>query len=141
MRPGVHGHLRFVHGLEQGRLRLGRGAIDLVGENDVGENRAGLEFKLLLDLIEDADADDVARQHIRGELDALKRTVKGMRQGLREGRFAHSGHVFDQKMASRQQGDQSQLDGLVFAANNACDGALQLRDGRRRGRGGRCGVR
>jgi hypothetical protein len=30
-------------------LRLGRGAIDLVSEQDVGENRPALEFKLLLD--------------------------------------------------------------------------------------------
>ena len=60
----VDGDLRFVHGFEQGGLRLRRGAVDLVGQQDVGEDGAGLEFELLLDGIVDADADDVAGQHV-----------------------------------------------------------------------------
>jgi hypothetical protein len=31
------GHALLGHGLEQGALRLGRGAVDLVGQQDVGE--------------------------------------------------------------------------------------------------------
>ena len=34
-------HLRLLHGLQQRRLRLGRGAVDLVGEQQVGEDGAG----------------------------------------------------------------------------------------------------
>jgi hypothetical protein len=40
------GHLALLHRLEQRRLHLGRRAVDLVGEHDVGEDRAGLEAKL-----------------------------------------------------------------------------------------------
>ena len=104
MRVVVHGDLRFVHGFEQSGLRFRRGAIDLVGQHDVGENRAGLELELLLDGVEDADADDVAGQHVRGELDALKRTVERMRQRLRQRGLADAGHVFDEQVAARQQG-------------------------------------
>ena len=43
VRGVVEGDLRLVHRLEQARLGLGRGAVDLVGEHDVGEERAGLE--------------------------------------------------------------------------------------------------
>jgi hypothetical protein len=45
----VDGDLAFVHGLEQRGLCFGRGAIDLVGQQDVGENRAALEFEFLFD--------------------------------------------------------------------------------------------
>ena len=34
------GHLPLLHRLEQGGLRLGRRAVDLVGQHDVGEDRA-----------------------------------------------------------------------------------------------------
>ena len=34
------GHLPLLHRLEQRRLGLGRGAVDLVGQHDVGEDRA-----------------------------------------------------------------------------------------------------
>ena len=33
------GDLAFLHGLQQGGLRLGRRAVDLVGQEDVGEDR------------------------------------------------------------------------------------------------------
>ena len=39
----VDGDLALLHRLEQRRLRLRRGAVDLVGEHDVGEQRTGLE--------------------------------------------------------------------------------------------------
>ena len=40
MRLIVHGHLFFRHRLQQGRLDLGTGAVDLVGQHHVGEERA-----------------------------------------------------------------------------------------------------
>ena len=134
---GVHGDLGLVHGLQQRRLRFRRGAVDLVGQDDIGENRAGLELKLLLDLVEDADAHHVAGQHVRSELDALEGALEGMRQGLGQRGLAHAGHVLDQQMAARQQGDERQFNGFVLAANHAPNGALQLGD---QGRGG-CGHR
>ena len=115
----VHGHLRFVHGFEQRRLRLRRGAVDFVRQNDVGKNRAGLEIKPLLDLVEHAGAHHVGGKQVRGELDALEGTVEGIRQGLREGRLAHSGDVFNQQMAFGQQGHKREADHLVLAANYA----------------------
>ena len=39
------GDLFFLHGFEHGGLRLGRGAIDFVGENQVREDRAALELE------------------------------------------------------------------------------------------------
>ena len=51
-RPGqpiagaVDGDLPLLHALQQGGLRLGRGPVDLVGDHDVGEDRARPEFEL-----------------------------------------------------------------------------------------------
>ena len=115
----IDGDLRFVHGFEQRRLRFRRGAVDFVGQNDVGENRAGLELELLVDLVVDADADHVARQHVGGKLHAVKRAVKRVRQGLGQRGFADAGHIFDQQVAAAEQRDQCEADGFILAANHA----------------------
>ena len=47
MRGGSAGDGVLLHGFKQGALRLGRGAIDFVGQDQVGENRAGLEAQRL----------------------------------------------------------------------------------------------
>ena len=67
----VDGDLALLHRLEQRRLRLRRGPVDLVGEHDVGEQRARLEAELLGRALVDADADEVGGQQVGRELDAL----------------------------------------------------------------------
>ena len=62
MRLARHRDVLFLHGFEQRALRLGRGAVDLVGQQDVGEHRTGLEletFPAVLVLADDVRADDV----------------------------------------------------------------------------------
>ena len=61
-RAAVHRHLPFRHRLQEAALRARRGAVDLVGENQVREQRAGLEHELPGPLIEHGDAGDVAGQ-------------------------------------------------------------------------------
>ena len=43
-RLAADGHLAFLHGFEQRGLRFGRRAVDFVGENQIGENRARHEI-------------------------------------------------------------------------------------------------
>ena len=124
----VHGDLRFVHGFEQRRLRLRRRAVDFVRQDDVGENRAGLEIESLFDLIEYAGADHVRGQQVRSKLDALERAMEGIRDGLRQGGLAHAGNIFNQQVAFGQQGHERQTDDFVLAANHAGYRRLQLRD-------------
>ena len=126
MRVIVHRDLRFVHRFEQRGLRFRRGAVDFVGHDDVGEDRAGLEFEFLRRRVVDADADHVARQHVRGELNALERAVEGTRERLRQRRLADAGNVLDQQVAARQQRRQRQLDHVVLALDDVRDRALQL---------------
>src|SRR5882762_871905 len=75
-RLAVDGDLCFVHGFEKRGLRARGGAIDFVGEGYVGENRAGTKFKIARFRIVDADAENIAGEQIRRELDALKAAVK-----------------------------------------------------------------
>lgn len=42
----IDSDLTLLHGFEEGGLGLGRGAVDLVGEQEVGEDGAGLEGEL-----------------------------------------------------------------------------------------------
>jgi hypothetical protein len=46
MPHAAHGNLPFLHGFEHGRLRFGRGAVDFVGQNTVGEQRPFQEAEL-----------------------------------------------------------------------------------------------
>ena len=55
----VHRNLRLTHRFQQAALCFRGRPIDLVGEDDVGENRTRHEFKRLLLAVEDRDADDI----------------------------------------------------------------------------------
>ena len=60
-RDAVDGDLALLHDLEQRGLRLRARPVDLVGEDDVGEDRAGVELERSGLLVVDRDAGDVAR--------------------------------------------------------------------------------
>ena len=75
--------LPLLHRLEHGRLRLGRRAVDLVGQQHVGEDRPGQKairplpgFGIFLDHF---GAGDVAGHQVGRELDALERQVQRLR--------------------------------------------------------------
>ena len=80
-RPPVHRHLTFLHGLEQRRLGLRRSAVDLVGEQEVREDRAGPELEVRLALVPDRGARDVRRKQVGRELDAGEVEAGGPGEG------------------------------------------------------------
>src|SRR5438045_3606607 len=82
-RPGlaVDRHLAVAHRLQQGGLGARGGPVDLVGEDDVGEDRAGLEDEGAGPLVEDAGAQQVAGEQVGGELDAVERAGEAAGQG------------------------------------------------------------
>ena len=61
-RLAIDRDLPFAHRFQQGRLRPRRGAVDLVGQHDVGEDRPAVKDELALLAVEDAAAQDVAGQ-------------------------------------------------------------------------------
>src|SRR5258708_22252681 len=126
IRMRVHGDLAFVHGFEQRGLRLRRGAVNLVGQQHVGENRTALELELLLHRGIHRDAEHVGGQHVAGELHALKGAIDGAGESLSERGLADSGDAFDQEMSAGENADQREADYIVLAANHAAQRLLKL---------------
>ena len=111
----VDGDLAAIHHLEQRRLRLGRGAVDFVGQNDVGENRAGLEHELLHVFVVDGDARHVTGQQVAGELHARERAIHRARQRIGQRCLAKARQVLDQQMPARGEADERPFDHVVLA--------------------------
>jgi hypothetical protein len=131
-RHGVHRHPPLGHHLQQRRLGLRRAAVDLVGQHDVGEDRAGVEPEPLLFLVVDRDAGDVAGQQVRGELDAAPPPADAAGQTAGERGLTEAGHVLDQQVPLGQQGGQRHLDQLRLAFDHLLDvGRYGRRDLRR----------
>ena len=131
----LDGDLPLLHRFQQGALGLGRGAVDFVGQNQLGENRAGMEHESLALALVHRRAENVRRQQVAGELDALILQTEAARQGVRQGGFAHAGQVFDQQMTARQQAGDGQADGALLAEDDRAhlpDREVQaiLQDGR-----------
>ena len=105
----VERDLPFVHRFEQRGLRARARAVDLVREEDVREDGAVAEDELARALIEDGDAEHIARQEIACELDATEVPSHGPRERAREGGLADAGNVLDQQVAAREQRDQGKL--------------------------------
>ncbi len=123
--PALHGDPVLLHRLEQGRLGLGRGPVDLVGEEHVGEHRAGGEHHLaparLGVLLDDVGAGDVGRHQVGGELDAGELQVEDLRHGLDEQGLGEARHPDDEAVAADEQRQQGLLDDPLLADDLLAD--------------------
>jgi hypothetical protein len=102
VRDAVDRHLALLHALEQRGLRLRRGAVDLVDEQDVGEDRPGAELELVRPLVEHVDAGDVGGQQVGSELEARERAVDRARKGFGQARLPHAREVLDDQVPLRE---------------------------------------
>jgi hypothetical protein len=67
----------------------------------------------------DRHADDVRRQHVARELDALEVQSHGPGEHMGEGGLAHAGQVFDQQVAAREQAREGEPDLRLLAEDDA----------------------
>ena len=95
--PAGGGDVVLLHRLEQRGLRLRRRAVDLVGQDDVREDRPLHESQAAaaLLLLEDLGAGDVRRHQVGRELDALEVEVEDVGERLDEQRLRQPGHAGD----------------------------------------------
>ena len=124
IRMHVHRYLALIHRFKEGRLRLWCGAVDFVRQQNIGKDRAALKLESLLRGGIDRNTQQVAGQHVAGELHALKATFQSTGHCLAQGSFANSGHAFDQQMAAGKDGNQSETDDIIFAANDGTQRAF-----------------
>ena len=115
-------HFLLLHRLEECRLRFGRRAVDLVGQQDVAEDRAGDEDHDALAggvvLLDDVGADDVGRHQVGRELDALVLEPEHGAERFDEARLGEAGHADQQRVAAGEQRDESKVDDALLAKNN-----------------------
>ena len=126
----------FLHRLQQRGLRLGRRAVDLVGEQQVGEDRAADELEVAaaggVVFFEDVGAGDVAGHQVGGELDAAEAQRERVGDGADEQRLGEAGHADEEAVAAGKERDEHLVDDLLLTDDAAADG---VEDRRSRARG------
>jgi hypothetical protein len=121
--PGfaIDGSLPFLHCFEEGRLCARSGAVYLVSEQHLAEYRTAAKLKVAGSLIVEVHAQHIGRHQVRRELDALEGALQRLSQRLCKSGLPDARRVLNQYMPATQQGDDGEIDGFVFAHDNALD--------------------
>src|SRR5213083_1622114 len=98
-RLALERRLPFLHRLEQGGLRLRGGPVDLVRQEELGEDRTAAEDEVARLAVVHVGARDVRGQEVRGELDPPEGEAEARREGLRNQRLRQTRHVLDQEVS------------------------------------------
>jgi hypothetical protein len=97
---------------------LGGGAVDLVGQDDVGEQRAGDEPEGPLAggqvLLDDVGAGDVARHQVGSELHPVEAEVERLGHGLDHQGLGQAGHADQEGVPAAQERGQDPLDHVLL---------------------------
>ena len=115
------GDLFFLHGFEQRALHLGGRAVDFVGENEVGEDRAFARGEAAGLRIVNLRADDVGGQHVRRELQAREFHADARGHGFHGESLGQAGHAFEQDVAVGQQADDQPLGEILLADDDLAE--------------------
>ena len=127
-------HLPLLHGLQHGRLGLGRGAVDLIGQDHIGKQRTVEELVCpparLHVLLDDLGPCHVAGHEVGRELDPFEGKVRGLGKRAHQQGFRQARHTLQKGVAAREDGGQHLLDHLVLAhdhlGNFRADGFVGL---------------
>jgi hypothetical protein len=132
MRVAGEGDGAFLHRFQQRRLGLGRRAVDLVGQQHLGEYGTGLEAEHALAgtgvFLQDLGADDIRGHQVGRELDAAELHVRGLGQRLHQQGLAQARHAFDQRVAAAQQAGEQQLHHVLLADDDTAHARLERVD-------------
>ena len=93
--------------------------VDLVGEHDVGEDRAELDVERFLRRPVDPRAHEVGRHEVRRELQAGEAAAEDARHRLGGERLRETGRAFEQAVAAGEPADEEAFDHEVLAHEDA----------------------
>ncbi len=127
--------LPFLHDLQQRALHLGRGPVDLVGEQQVGEDRSERDLELAGRLVVDAGAEDVGGHQVGGELHPVEVPADRLGQRFHRERLGQAGHALDQDVPAGEQRHDHPFEQQVLAHDGLLDLVEHLLD--RAGEAGR----
>ena len=105
-------------------MRLRRRAVDLVGQDDVGENRPLDEAEFTpacLRFVENRRAGDVRGHQVRRKLDALEADIQNLADRADHQGLGQAGHADKQAMPAREDGGQDLLDHVGLADDDAAE--------------------
>ena len=108
------GHLPLLHHLQQGRLDFRRSPVDLIGQQEVGEDGAFFDLESVVGGIVDLGPDDVAGKKVRGELDPFEVQSETLGQGVDRRGLGQAGHPFEEDMPPGQESGQQRFDHLLL---------------------------
>ena len=109
----------LLHDLEQRRLHLRGRAVDLVGEQEVREDRAELGVERARVRAVDARADEVGGHEVGRELDALEGAAEHARGSADRERLGEAGDALDQQVAAGEQAHEHPLEHLVLPGDHS----------------------
>ena len=96
MRNAIERDTAFLHRLQQRGLRLWRGAVDFVGQQQFAENGSAGQRELARLEIEQVRSQDVAGQQVGGKLDAPEIEAKAGGKALCQQRLGRARRPFKQ---------------------------------------------
>ena len=118
VRLAVNRHLALFHALQQRGLRARRHAVDLVGQQELREDRAAMKRELTGLQREDAGAENIGGHHVRRALDAAKVEREESGQRLHGHGFRHAGYAFHQRVSAAKKREDGLLDQLRLARDD-----------------------
>ena len=123
IRPTRGRDVGILHRFEERRLRFRRRPIDLVGEDDLREDRPGHEPEsaVSVGLVEHLGAGDVGGHQVGRELDPLERQVENLRDRLDEQCLGESRHAGDQAMPAGEERDEDLIDDRILPDDDLAD--------------------
>ncbi len=102
-------------------MHLCRGAVDFVGEDQIGKNRAAVGSEGAVLGRKNHRPDDVAWQQVGGELNAVELHAKRGTERLDEQCLGQAGHALEEDMTIGQQRDEQALDNRILADDGLAD--------------------
>ena len=115
----------LFHDLQERGLGLRRGPVDLVGQQDRGEDRPPAQLEGLRGELKDLGTQDIGRHQVRRELDPLELRVEQPREALRQQGLAQTGYPFEQHMAARVQRGQKLIEHVVLSEEDPAQAGLE----------------
>ena len=115
----VGGDLALFHAFEQRGLGAGRHAVDLVDQEQVGEDGAGVEGEGVRAGAEDGGAENVGGHQVGRGLHALEAEAEQAAEGFDDERLGDARYAFEQSVALAEHGDQDFFDDLRLAGDDA----------------------
>ena len=113
----VHSDLALLHGFQQGALGFGAGAVDLIGQKEVAQGRAGPVGKAPRVPVPHREAHHVGGHHLGGELHPVVLQAHSFGKGQGQGGFSHAGVVLQQDVPPGQNGHEHLADHSVLSQN------------------------